>query len=110
MTFLQFSLVLQFPCTYTTYKHIGGFVATLNAEDQLSEGKVFKRFANFIKKETNENFSNFCNPLGLNMTAVLTSGKSCLSSAQQKICRLMNIPERKCVQETVLELLQDKLI
>ena len=86
----------QLPCTYMTYQHIGSFVETLNAEDQLLLGRVSKRFANFIQKETNENFSNCCNPLGLNMTAVLTSGKSCLSSAQQKSCRLPNVPERKC--------------
>ena len=82
----------QLPYTYMTYKHIGSFVATLNSEDQLLQGRVSKRFVNFTQKETNENFSNCYNPLGLNMTAVLTSGKSCLSSAQQKSCRLPNIP------------------
>ena len=86
------TLAPELPYTYMTYKHIGSFVATLNAEDQCLQGRVSKRFANFIQKETNVNFSNCCNPLGLNMTAVLTSGKSCLSSAQQKSCRLPNLP------------------
>ena len=60
----------QLPYTYMTYKHTESFVATLNVEDQLLQGRVSKCFVNFIQKETNENFSNCYNPLGLNMTAV----------------------------------------
>lgn len=60
------------------------------------------------KKKT-QRFYNCCDPLGVNVTAVLTAGKSRLLTAQQKRYRLPNISE-SVHEQTVLELLQDKLI
>lgn len=44
-------------------------------------------------KKKPQRFCNCCDPLGLNMTAVLTAGKSRLLTAQQKCYRLLNLSE-----------------
>lgn len=67
-------------------------------------GQSFKHFANFIQRGKNKNFRNCCDSLRVNMTAVLTSGKSCLLSTQQKSCGVLNISE-SVHEPTVLELL-----
>lgn len=76
----------------------------------IHTGQDFQHFADSMQKEKKtQRFYNCCDPLGVNVTAVLTAGKSRLLTAQQKRYRLPNISE-SVHEQTVLELLQDKLI
>ena len=71
-------------------------------------GLSFKHFANFIQKEKNKNFSKCCALLGVNMTAVLTSGSFVSRQLSERAVDCWTYQTESVHEQSVLELLQDE--
>lgn len=107
--YLHFAVFSPIP-PISILNHTGQHATVLDGEDQFIQDRISNTLPILCRrKKKTQRFYNCCDPLGVNVTAVLTAGKSRLLTAQQKRYRLPNISE-SVHEQTVLELLQDKLI